>query len=137
MFTDFFYLLKQVGIPVSPTSFLRFHKALSLGLINSLDDFYSGARSLLVKNEKYFDLYDQVFAHKFQGAELTMPEEFEFSEIARLMLEEWLKDPKGLAAALGVNENDLAKLTPDELIRYFLDRLKEQNEEHHGGSKWI
>jgi uncharacterized protein len=137
MFVDFFYLLKKAGIPVSPTSFLRLQKALSMGLINSIDDFYTAARAILVKSERYFDLYDQIFAHKFQGAELKEPDEFELSEIARTLLEEWLKDPRALADALGVDEKELAKLSPEELIQYFLDRLKEQTEAHHGGGKWI
>ena len=137
MFVDFFYLLKKAGIPVSPTSFLRLQKALSMGLINSIDDFYTGARAILIKSERYFDLYDQVFAHRFQGAELKQPDAVELSETVRALLEEWLKDPEGLARILGVNEEDLAKLSPDELIKYFLDRLKEQTEEHHGGGKWI
>jgi len=137
MFVDFFYLLKKVGIPVSPTSFLRLQQALSMGLINSVADFYTSARTILVKSEKYFDLYDQVFAHKFQGVELKEPTEFELSEVARALLDEWLKDRKGLADALGINEEELSKLSPDELIQYFLDRLKEQTEAHHGGSKWI
>jgi uncharacterized protein with von Willebrand factor type A (vWA) domain len=137
MFTDFFYLLRQVGIPVSPTSFLRLQKALGMGLITSLDDFYTAARAILVKSERYFDLYDQVFAHHFEGAELKEPDEFELSEVARAMLDEWLKDPKGLADALGIDEESLNKLSPDELLQYFLDRLKEQTEAHHGGGKWI
>jgi uncharacterized protein with von Willebrand factor type A (vWA) domain len=137
MFVDFFYLLKKVGIPVSPTSFLRLQQALSMGLINSVDDFYTSARTILVKSEKYFDLYDQVFAHKFQGVELKEPTEFELSEVARALLDEWLKDPKALADALGINEEELSKLSPEELIQYFLDRLKEQTEAHHGGGKWI
>ncbi|MBW1782681.1 MAG: hypothetical protein JRL30_18305 [Deltaproteobacteria bacterium] len=137
MFTSFFYLLRQVGIPVSPTSFLRLQKALSMGLITSIDDFYTAARSILVKSERYFDLYDQVFAHRFEGAELKEPEEFELSQVAQAMLEEWLKDPKEMAEALGVDEESLKKLSPEELLQYFLDRLKEQTEEHHGGSKWI
>ena len=137
MFIQFFYLLRQVGISVSPTSFLRLQKALSMGLITSTDDFYTAARSILVKSERYFDLYDQVFAHHFQGAELKEPDEFELSEVARAMLDEWLKDPEGLAEALGVDEESLSKLSPEELLQYFLDRLKEQNEEHHGGGKWI
>ena len=137
MFARFFYLLRDVGIPVSPTSFLRLQKALSMGLITSVDGFYTGARSILVKSERYFDLYDQVFAHHFEGAELKEPEEFELSEVARAMLEQWLKDPEGMAEALGVDEEDLKKLSPEELLQYFLDRLKEQTEEHHGGSKWI
>jgi uncharacterized protein with von Willebrand factor type A (vWA) domain len=137
MFTKFFYLLRQVGIPVSPTSFLRLQKALSTGLINSIDDFYTAARAILVKSERYFDLYDQVFAHHFEGAELKKPDEFELSEVARAMLDQWLKDPKGIADALGIDEDSLNKLNPDELLQYFLDRLKEQTEEHHGGGKWI
>ncbi|MBM4306224.1 MAG: hypothetical protein FJ123_05745 [Deltaproteobacteria bacterium] len=137
MFVDFFYLLKKVGIPVSPTSFLRLQKALNMGLVNSVDDFYTAARSILVKSERYFDLYDQVFAHCFQGVELKEPDIVELSEVARSLLEEWLKNPKELANLLGIKEEDLSKLTPEELIQYFLDRLKEQTEAHHGGSKWI
>ena len=143
MFTDFFYTLKKVGIPVSPTSFLRLQKALSMGLINSVDDFYTGARTILVKSEKYFDLYDQVFAHQFKGAELKEPDEVELSEVARALLEEWLKDPKALSDLLGVNEEDLAKkstvLSADarrekekELLRKredFRDLVQEKEEE--------
>jgi len=137
MFTDFFYLLKRIGVPVSPTSFLRLQKALSMGLINSIDDFYISARSILVKSERYFDLYDQAFAHQFEGIELSEPDEFELSQVARTLLEEWLKDPEELADFLGINEEELARLSPDELLEYFLERLKEQTGEHHGGSKWI
>ena len=137
MFTNFFYLLRQVGIPVSPTSFLRLQKALGIGLITSIDDFYTAARSILVKSERYFDLYDQVFAHHFEGAELKEPDEFELSEVARTLLDQWLKDPEDLADALGIDKDSLKHLTPDELLQYFLDRLKEQREEHHGGNRWI
>ena len=137
MFINFFYTLKKVGIPVSPTSFLRLQKALSMGLINSLDDLYMAARAILVKSERYFDLYDQVFAHQFEGAELKEPDEFELSEVARAMLQEWLRDPAGIADALGVDEEELSKMSPEELIQYFLYRLKEQTEAHHGGGKWI
>jgi len=36
-----------------------------------------------------------------------------------------------------VSIRDPENMTPEELIQYFLDRLKEQTEAHHGGSKWI
>ena len=65
MFVDFFYKLKDVGIPVSPTSFLTLHKALGSGLVISLEDFYIASRAILIKSERYFDMYDQVFAHTF------------------------------------------------------------------------
>ena len=137
MFVDFFYKLKDVGIPVSPTSFLTLHKALGSGLVNSLEDFYTASRTVLIKSERYFDLYDQVFAHTFQGAEMPDPESFELDEVARVMLEAWLQNPEGLADLLGIDESALQKLTPEELIEYFKERLKEQTEAHHGGHKWI
>ena len=137
MFVDFFYKLKDAGIPVSPTSFLTLHKALGSGLVNSLEDFYTASRAVLVKSERYFDLYDKVFAHTFQGAEMPDPEGFELDEVARVMLEAWLQNPEGLADVLGIDESALQKLTPEELIEYFKERLKEQTEAHHGGHKWI
>ncbi len=137
MFINFFYLLKKVGIPVSPTSFLKLQKALSLGLVNSIDDFYTSARTVLIKSERYFDIYDQVFAHCFKGAELKEPDKFEMSQVVEAMLGEWLKNPKELAELMGVDESTLSKMTPEELIKYFMDKLKEQTEQHHGGHKWI
>ena len=137
MFVDFFYKLKDVGIPVSPTSFLTLHKALARGLVNSLEDFYTAARAVLIKSERYFDIYDQVFAHTFQGADMPDIEGIELDEVARMMLEAWLQNPEGLAEILGMDESALMKLTPEELIEYFKQRLKEQTEAHHGGGKWI
>ena len=137
MFIDFFYQLKEHGVPVTPTAFLTLHKALSKGLIDSLDAFYTVSRTILVKSERYFDLYDQIFAHYFEGAELPDIEGLELDEMAQAMLAQWLQDPKAIADALGMDENELAKLTPEELIEYFKERLKEQTERHDGGHKWI
>ncbi|MGW8187158.1 MAG: vWA domain-containing protein [Desulfobacterales bacterium] len=137
MFIDFFYTLKNVGIPVSPTSFLTLHRALQTGLVNSLHDFYTASRSILVKSERYFDMYDQAFAHHFEGAELPDVSGVELDDIARAMLDQWLKEPRALAEALGIDESDLNRLTPEELIEYFKKRLREQTGEHHGGSRWI
>ena len=137
MFITFYYKLRDIGIPISPTSFLTLQRALSSGMINSLNDFYVVSRTVLIKNEKYFDLYDQMFAHYFEGAELPDTEGVELDEIAKAMLDDWLKNPKELANALGLDENELSKLSPDELIDYFKERLKDQTERHDGGSKWI
>jgi uncharacterized protein with von Willebrand factor type A (vWA) domain len=137
MFVDFFYSLKNAGIPVSPTSFLTLQKALNMGLINSVDEFYTSARAILVKSERYFDSYDRVFAHRFEGAELLEYDEIELDEIARAMLDEWLKDPQTLADALDMDESELSQLTPAELIEYFKARLKDQQKRHYGGRTWI
>ena len=110
---------------------------MNMGLVHCLDDFYTAARAILVKSERYFDLYDQIFAYHFRGISFDDPTEVELEEIARTMLEEWLKNPQEMARAMGIDEEALKKMTPEELIQYFLDRLKEQKEAHHGGNKWI
>lgn len=137
MFLELFYKLYEMKIPVTPTAFLRLNKALYMGLINSVDDLYYAARSILIKSERYFDLYDRVFAHIFDGLELKSPDDEEMSEIIRVMLEEWLKNPEELAIIFGISEQELKRLKPEELIQYFLDRLKDQKEAHHGGNRWI
>ena len=47
------------------------------------------------------------------------------------------KDPEALANAMGMSEEELKSMSPEDLIKYFLDRLKEQTEAHRGGSRWI
>lgn len=137
MFLSFFYKLKEVGVPVSPTAFLTLHRALAASLISSLDEFYTASRTILVKSERYFDLFDQVFAHHFQGVDLPEAEGLEIDQIARALLEQWLDDPKTLADALGMDEDQLSRMTPEELIDYFKQRLRDQDGRHDGGSKWI
>lgn len=137
MFVPFFYKLRQNGVPVTPTAFLRLQKALSLGLITSLDDFYTVARTLLVKSERDFDTYDQIFAEYVTGISAKTAEGVVIDDTLRALLEEWLKDPADLAKALGLTEEKFRRMTGEELVRYFLDRLKDQEEAHHGGKKWI
>jgi uncharacterized protein with von Willebrand factor type A (vWA) domain len=137
MLVPFFYTLRQRGIPVSPTAFLRLQKALGLGLVLSLEDLYAVARALLVKSERDFDTYDQVFAELFSGAESLPDDSVAISDEVRLLLEEWLKVPEDLAKALGMTEKQMRTLSGEELIQYFLDRLNDQKKRHYGGSRWI
>jgi len=137
VFIDFFYQLRNVGVPVSPTSFLTLQKALDMGLINSMDTFYTSARAILVKSERYFDVYDQVFAHRFQDAEMPELEPLVLDEVTRALLEGWLEDPVSLAAALEMDASDIIELTPEELIEYFKKRLEDQKGRHEGGRTWI
>ena len=109
MFIEFFYTLRDRGVPVTPTSFLRLQKALNMGAISTVEDFYTGARSILVKSERYFDIYDQVFAHHFEGVAFQDPGDRELGELARALLEEWLRNPRDVAATLGLDRQIQAK----------------------------
>jgi len=137
MFVPFFFELRNQGIPISPTAFLRLQKALNLGMVNSLEDFYIAARAIMIKSERYFDIYDRLFAHYFEGIEFKSPGDEELEAAVRSMLLEWLNDPKELARLMGLDPEEFKKYTPEELVKYFLERLKEQTERHDGGSKWI
>ena len=137
MFVNFFYELKSTGIPVSPTAFLTLHRALAAGLVASLEDFYVASRAILLKSERWFDLFDGIFAHHFHGAEMPDALADEMDEAIRMLLGEWLKDPRQLAEFLGMDESALAKLTPEELEAYFKARLQDQTGRHDGGNKWI
>jgi uncharacterized protein with von Willebrand factor type A (vWA) domain len=97
----------------------------------SVDDFYYLARTVLVKDEKNLDRFDQVFGHVFKGLEkldgldaAEIPEEW-----LRKLTEKFLtEEEKRQIEALGGFE---------KLMETLAERLREQKERHQGGSKWI
>jgi len=137
MFEGFFYRLREYGIPASPPSFLRLQKALALGIISSLDDFYVVARSIMIKSERQFDTYDKIFANYFSGKELDDELLKALTADMQRLLQEWLNDPANLAGLSPEEQAKIKAMTPEELERYFLERLREQTERHDGGNRWI
>ena len=68
MFVEFFNQLKESRVPVTIREYLMLLEAMEKGIAgSSVDDFYFLARSALVKDEKYFDRFDQVFGSFFHG----------------------------------------------------------------------
>jgi uncharacterized protein with von Willebrand factor type A (vWA) domain len=66
MFINFFFNLKSRGIPVSLHEWITLHEAISMNLHDcSLTQFYHMARSILVKNEIFYDRYDIAFLDTF------------------------------------------------------------------------
>jgi uncharacterized protein with von Willebrand factor type A (vWA) domain len=137
MFINFFYSLREAGVPVSPTSLLTLHKALHKGLITDMDDLYVSARTILVKNERFFDRYDLVFSHHFAGGAMLDSNWPDLDDAALELLDQWLRNPETTARLLGEEISDLEGLSRAELLEYFLARLLEQKGEHHGGARWI
>jgi len=137
MFVDFFYRLREHGVPISPTAFLRLQKALAAGLITTLEDFYVIARAVMIKRERHFDLYDRIFANYFEGKDLDESLTKDLEEELKLLLQEWLRDPLHLTMMSAGEREKLKTMTPDEVMQYFLERLREQTERHDGGNRWI
>ena len=68
MFLNFFFELKQAGIPVSVKEYLTFLNAVDAGIAGKkIDDFYYLSRAALVKDERNLDKFDRVFGHVVQG----------------------------------------------------------------------
>ncbi len=132
MFLDFFYGLREEGVPVGIQEWLTFMRALELGLHHSsLLGFYHLGRACLVKSETFFDAYDRVFLRVFRGVEGAVSEE----TVEKVL--EWLRDPKNFPHLSPEELAQLERLNHDELMRRLLDTLAKQSERHDGGDRWI
>ena len=130
MFVDFLLYMRAHGLRASLTEWLSLMDALARGHGRAnLNVFYHLARSLLVKNENHFDLYDRIFASYFDGVD----EQFDLND----EIYKWLEDPV-LPKQLTPEEiAELQAMDFDELRKTFEERLREQKERHDGGSKWV
>ncbi|MFZ1327132.1 MAG: VWA domain-containing protein [Candidatus Contendobacter sp.] len=133
MMTDFFLKLRQAAIPVTLTEFLTLMEALSQRVTaHDIDEFYYLARATLVKDERHYDRFDQVFGGHFRGLATrfdemmgaTVPLEW-LHKLAELTLSE---EDRQLIEAMGGWE---------KLMETFAQRLAEQEGRHQGGNKWI
>ena len=132
MFIAFFYLLKMRGFGVSLTEWVALLDGLMAGLHrSSLTGFYELCRAVLVKSEADYDKFDRIFLEYFKDIpyEDELPEE----------LLRWLEKPKDVLEAFRafLIEQGYEPKEIEEILKMFEERLKEQTEEHNGGSYWI
>ena len=132
MFTSFLEQLRATGIPVSVREYLTFLEALARDVPpRSADGLYHLARCALVKDEKFYDRFDVVFAAYFRGAEVA------FEQLGGAIPDDWLR--KEIEKLL--TDEEKAKLQSlgslDALMETLRQRLAEQKGRHQGGSKWI
>ncbi|NUT60778.1 VWA domain-containing protein [Herbaspirillum sp. C9C3] len=130
MLIDFFYTVKQAGVPASIKEFLTLLEAMDKQVISpSLDEFYFLSRLTLVKDEAHFDKFDRAFGAYFKGIETI------FEKRPEIPLE-WLV--KQLQRDLTPEQKAaLEKFGYDKLMDRLKQLLEEQKERHEGGSKWI
>ncbi len=135
MYTNFFLDLKKFGVPVSIQEFLNFLNCLQTNLTEfEIEKFYFLAKTSLVKHEKYFDTFDQIFSSNFNGLEKIELEEF----LDKMDLpSEWLEK---LAEKL-LSKEEMKQIKSlgnfEKLMETLKKRLKEQKKRHQGGNKWI
>ena len=132
MLVNFFYFLKQFGVPVTIREHLDLLAALEKGSgFADQEEFYYLARTALVKDEKHFDKFDRAIQAFWSGLDSLD------GLIEALIPDDWLR--KEFVKQL--SEEDKQKIESmgslDELIEKFKERLAEQEKRHAGGNKWI
>jgi len=124
-FQSLLYAIRGHGVPVGPQEWLAYLRAIREGLAWDLESLHQLGRAVLCRTEADYDPYDVAFASVFEGLELD-------PEIAA-RFDEWLRKQ--------AEKKDGPLVDPDmafdEMWREFLKRLEEQQEEHHGGNRWI
>ena len=135
MYTKFFLELKKFGVPVSIQEFLTFLNCLQTNLTEfEIEKFYFLAKTSLVKHEKYFDTFDQIFSSNFNGLEKIDLEKF----LDKMDLpSEWLEK----LAEKFLSKEEMKQIKSlgnfEKLMETLKKRLKEQKKRHQGGNKWI
>jgi uncharacterized protein with von Willebrand factor type A (vWA) domain len=128
---DFFFQLRDAKIPVTVREYLTLLEGMKAQFMTpSLDNFYHLSRLTLVKDERFFDRFDQVFGNYFKGLEKNM-------DLFAQLPKDWLEKrfnreftPEEMAAIEAMGGLD-------KLMERLKELLKEQKERHEGGSKWI
>ncbi len=131
MFTDFLYLLRSCGMKTGLNEWNSLMEALRLNLNGAgLTEFYYLARAVLVKREADYDRFDQAFLEYFKDVKTI-------EELPKELLE-WLSRAHE-QTPYDKEEVDarFRGLDLEQIRRMLSERLKEQKEAHHGGSRWV
>lgn len=92
LFLNFFYILKDYGIPVTIENILELEKAMEKGLISNIDELYTVSKLIFVKKIEDIDNFDRAFSWYFFG--LDLPKIEDISDLYRLLenkpFKEWL-----------------------------------------------
>ena len=116
LFADLFYGLREAGLKVGLNEWMTLMEAMESGAVPpNLTDFCYVARSLLVKSETYFDLWDEVFAAALL-VELPVPQEREHRVTTRTVTME----EKAILILQALKQE--ARVEFGRLVRGFRDR---------------
>ncbi len=135
MFLPFFENLRKSGIPVSLREYLTFLEGMKQGLATyEVEAFYYLARASMVKDERNIDKFDRAFSTTFKGLEeIQIEQVLEAVDIPA----DWLAK----MAEKHLSDEEKAEIEAlggfDKLMETLQERLKEQQQRHQGGSKWI
>ncbi len=68
MFVRLFYTLRRYGVPVTTRELIDLNRAVASGLVFSdQDEFYQLVKTVMVKDERFFDKFDRAMKDYFDG----------------------------------------------------------------------
>ncbi|MCH7909124.1 MAG: hypothetical protein QGD90_02095 [Candidatus Hydrogenedentes bacterium] len=134
LFVDFLYLLREYDVPASLKDLLELNTGIEKGLVDTIDDLFIFMRLTFVRRVEHMDAFERAFALYFYDIDIPPVAEGDLALLRTKAFRDWLNRAieKGELPARAKWD-----MTPEELMRKFWERLKEQTEEHHGGNKWI
>mgnify|MGYP003340449321 CR=1 FL=1 len=134
LFVDFVALLRDYGVPASVKDLLELNHGLEKGVVKNLDDLFVFSRLVFVRRVEHMDAFERAFCFYFYGIDIPSVAEGDMELFNTKQFREWLEKQiaEGKLPKKAIWHYDV-----DELMQKFWDTVREQMEEHHGGSKWV
>lgn len=137
MFIRLFYKLRKYGVPVSTRELIDLNQAVANGVVFAdQEQFYQLARTVMVKDERYFDKFDRAIKDYFEGIESFDIDDL-FNQVKHLP-KDWF-DLELLEKHLTPEQREelLKAGSLEELMKMLEERLREQHKKHQGGNRMI
>lgn len=137
MFVRLFYTLRKYGVPVTTRELIDLNRAVSEGLVFAdQEDFYQLAKTILVKDERFFDKFDRAMKDYFDGIET-----FDIDELLKQvhkLPKDWF-DLELLEKHLTPEQRaELQKAgSLEELMKMLEERLREQHKNIKVVTVWL
>ena len=137
MFVRLFYTLRKYGVPVTTRELIDLNQAVAEGLVFAdQNEFYQLAKTILVKDERFFDKFDRAIKDYFEGIET-----FDLDELLKQVQKipkDWL-DLELLEKHLTPEQRAALQTAGslEELMKMLEERLREQHKKHQGGNRMI
>lgn len=137
MFIRLFYTLRKYGIPVTTRELIDLNHAVAMYVVFAdQDEFYLLARTIMVKDERFFDKFDRAFKDYYEGIE-----SFDLDDVLHQLKhlpKEWF-DLELIEKHLTPEQRAELQTSNslDELMKKLEERLREQHKKHQGGNRMI
>ena len=137
MFVRLFYILRKYGVPVSTRELIDLNQAVAQGLVFAdQEEFYQLVKTIMVKDERFFDKYDRAMKDYFNGIQ-----SFDLDDLlnqVKKLPKDWF-DLELLEKHLSPEQREALKKAGslEELMKMLEERLREQHKKHQGGNRMI